>query len=98
MRVCVCSYVCVAVCVWLYVCVSMYVLLAFVPVSMCVGCRDFYKMFNIMLRFPLPLSPRYRPKYWSMECIEMLRKLLLTSGIGIVLAMGDSNCLGEYEL
>ena len=51
-----------------------------------------------MLRFPLPLSPRYRPKYWSMECIEMLRKLLLTSGIGIVLAMGDSNCLGEYEL
>ena len=50
-----------------------------------------------MLRFPLPLSPRYRPKYWSMECIEMLRKLLLTSGIGIVLAMGDSNCLGEYS-
>ena len=73
---------------YLYLCVVCSVLLLFV--------RFFIKESNVA--FPLLLSPRYRPKYWSMECIEMLRKLLLTSGIGIVLAMGDSNCLGEYEL
>ena len=91
-------------CVWLYVCGygSTSVLLAFVPVSTCglqcvsIICAIFIEESNVA--FPLLLSLRYRPKYWSMECIEMLRKLLLTSGIGIVLAMGDSNSLGEYEL